>query len=267
MKEHSMEEPHSPENILGALGAIENELIALVGGAWPELEPRYRDLRKALDDRERKWLASVEIIELFSPYDAARERLNRALLMQDPLACILLGLATIADQLQLDSTAVVDAAQLDSGTRRIIMNGPDKARSIKLGNIDFDFGEMGPLVAGIITTVHQIMGGVGAKPYVLAAAGVLLSASSLYKAMNIELSERDATVFYGFTQAAGEDKTAVEADIREKANAAREEIGLKPLDEADVKNALRKLAELKGVARAEEKAATWRIIEKYRVKG
>lgn len=84
--------------------------------------------------------------------------------------------------------------------------------------------------------------------------------------MSIDLSEREATVFYGFTQAAGEDKTATEAHILERANRARAEIPLTLLGAADVKIVLQKLSALKSVEKVAGRESVWRIIEKYRVK-
>ena len=248
----------TPENILSALNAVEQKLIELVGSAWPKLEAKYRDLYRKLTDKEKKWLASVEIKELFAPYDVASKRLDTAIAEQDMLGGVQLGMAEIAVSMGMPQEACM---------RRIIVKSPTKAKSIKLGNIEFDFGEMGELCASVILTGSKVVDEFGGKRYILVAAGVLLIARLISRKMTTELSELEATVFYGFTQAAGEDKTAVEHAILEKANAARAESGLRLINEADVVSALKKLITLKSVARVESKAATWRIIEKYSVKG
>lgn len=254
----------SPKNILSALIRAEAELINLVSGDWPHLADRYSQLKAALANEEDKWLASVEIKELFAPYPSARQRLEGAILEQDLQGSVALGMAAIASQIGASYEA---AAPPEPRMRGIFVKSPTQARSIKLGNFSFDFGEMSELAAGIVMTGNDLIGDFGAKQYVLVAAGVLLVARSLLKAMTVELSEREATVFYGFAQAAGGDKSAAEADILERTNAARKEIGLKPLDADDLKNALHKLAQICSVQHIETSSDRWQIVETYKVKG
>jgi len=258
-----MADLYSPSNILAALNAAEPDLIALIGDDWPQLADRYRQLKAALADEEGQWLASVEIIELFAPYAAARERLNRAILEQDLRGSVALGLADIAAQIGATPAA---AAPPEPRMRSISLKSPAQATSIKLGNFSFDFGEVSELAAGVIMTGSDVIGDLGVKHYVLVAAGVLLIARSLLKAMTVELSEREATVFYGLAQAAGPDKTATEAAILQRANAARKEVGLKPLDADDLRNALHRLAEIKSVGRVEGSPDRWQIVEQYHLK-
>ncbi len=258
-----MADPYSPSHILAALNAAESDLSALLGDDWPGLADRYHRLKAALADEQGQWLASVEVMELFAPYEAARERLNRAILEQDLRSSVALGLAEIAEQI---GATPPTAAPPETLMRGISIQSPTQARSIKLGNLSFDFGEMSELAAGVLMTGSDVIGDLGARDYVLVAAGVLLIARSLPKAMTVELSEREATVFYGFTQAAGADKTATEAAILERANAARQEIGLEPLDADDLRNALHKLGEIKSVQRVEGSPDRWQIVEQYRLK-
>ncbi len=250
---------NSPENIRSALDAVEEELIALVGEAWPTIALRYRESYRALAEEEGKWLASVEIKELFAPYQAARKRLDAAIVEQDVLGGVRRDMIEIA-------ASMGGAPAREDHPRFVFMKGPSKAKSIKLGNIKFDLGETTELSAGVLLTTDQIFSDLSARRYVLVAAGVLLVARHLYKAISIDLSEREATVFYGFTQAAGEDKTATEAHILERANRARAEIPLTPLGAADVKIVLQKLSALKSVEKVVGRESVWRIIEKYRVK-
>ncbi len=248
---------NTPENIRLALDIVEEELIILIGSAWAEFEQKYRDLYRALTDEEMKWLASVEIIELFAPYITARQRLNNAIVEQDIIAGVLQGMAKIAESIGVFQ---------NSSTRLITMQSPIKVKSIKLGNFEFDFGDMSEICANVILTGNQIEADFAVKKYVLVAAGVLLMARSLSKAFTTELSEREATVFYGFTQVADKENCSILNDIREKANEVRAEINLELLDEAKVMQALHNLGKIKSVLLIDDKTSTWCIIEKYQLK-
>ncbi len=258
----------SPADVLAALNIAEADLIALVGADWPKLEAQYRDLRARLegDAGPAQMLAAAEVVELFAPFDAARERLNDALAAQTDAGAVLLGLADVAEQLGLDSAVSAlfkDAAQSGGPHRLILQKSPTQAKSLKLGNLSFDFGDLAELVTGLIATTHTEI--IGQTSYILLAAGVLLILRALYKVTAVKLDEREATVFWGFAQAA-QNGEAAETAILAQANTARAEVGLEALEPLELKNALHKLAEIKSVARAEGKAETWRVIEKHNVK-
>jgi hypothetical protein len=259
---------YSPENILKALNIVENELIMLVGKDWPEIATKYSELKQALTDDRGKLLASVEVIELFSPFEAARERINVAILRQDELGDIMLAIADITRRMNLDpkiSMAFAEAAQPSSNMRHVVISNIDEAKSFKLGNIQFDLGEMHIFGTAIMAIIAEKFVGKDVSPFII-AVGILSIAQKLIEKMTVEFDEREATVFYGFSQIVEDDKAASESAIRKATNIEREKIGLAPLDKIQLRNTLHQLEKLKTVELVEDKGDTWCIIERFRVK-
>lgn len=162
-------------------------------------------------------------------------------------------LATLAEEAGLDIES----------TRFVLPKRDGSAVSIKLLNIHFDFGDLTNLVAGIINT--SIKDVAGEANYFLKAAGVLLILSSIYKALEVEISEKEASVFWGFAQSCDEQKMAIESLIRSTTNVNRKKIGLKSLGGDEFKNSLYKLEKLKAIKRVGESPPKWIIVERYRL--
>lgn len=260
----------NPDNLLQALEALQPILPELVGAeGWTKLSPSFEDtrvhLKKSTDELERRQL-TAEIIGMLAPFAEARETLRKAM---DPYYAVFSGLSSLAGDLglQADKRDELEAAAAADEAQRLMLlpkEGSGEAKSIKLGNFDFDFGEMGELIAGIVLTSKDIA---GETNHQFMAAGVLLIAVSVYKAFTFEIEEQETSVFWGFIQACGEkSKTATEEAILEATNAEREKIGKRLLDADEVNDSLHQLAEIKCVERVEDQAGNWRIIEKYHVK-
>lgn len=263
-------------NILAALNNIEDELPSLVGpDAWVKISDIFNkkldQLRGSNEELEQQQL-SAHLIGLLAPYDDARERLKAAIFteakQEDLYSSIMVDLASLAEQMGLQGVrAKLDAEALKSSSEQIrvvfIKEGFDKVKSIKLKNITFDFGQMSELAGGILAASSKILG--DTHP-ILMAAGVLLIVRSLYKAVVVQIGGREASVFWGFIQACDKEKTASEAAIIKYTNKERERTGLEHLTSNQVKNALHKLASLRSVTVVGEKPATWRIIERYKIK-
>jgi len=262
----------SPAHVLTALASAESEWPALVGAEWPQIETRYRDLRAQLERATgpAQMRAAAEVVQLFAPYAAARERLSAAIAAQTEAGKVLFALADIADQLGLDPTVSAqfkEAAQPGSQQRFVWQSSPTKATSLKLENVvlSFELGAFSEFVLGLIVTATKDV--LGETNAILQAAGVLLMVASLYKATAVKLDEREATVFCGFAKAPRKPDGGVKEEvILAHANAVRHTVSLKPLDMEELGNALYKLAEIKSVERVAGQAGTWRIIEKHNVK-
>jgi hypothetical protein len=264
------------KNILAALNNIEGELPSLVGpDAWAKISDAFSkkldQLRCSNEELEQQQL-SAHLIGLLVPYHDARERLKMAILaeakQEDLYSSIMADLASLAGQMGLQGVrAKLDAEVLQSSSEQIrvvfMKKDFDNVKSIKLKNLNFDFGEMSALAGGILTTSSKILG--DTHP-ILVAAGVLLIVRSLYKAVTVKIEEREASVFWGFIQACDKEKTASEAAIIKYTNKERERAGLEQLTTNQVKNALHKLASLRSITAVGDKPATWRIIEKYKIK-
>lgn len=257
-----------PEYILSALKTVEDELITLVGENWSQIANKYNELKQSLSDESRKLLASVEIIELFSPYEVAQKKIMTAIIRQDEVGDILLMIADIIPRLNINpqiSTAITEAIQPSNRMRHILVHNIDEVRSFKLGNIKFELGEMHILGTAIMTIVADKFAGTNAGPLII-AVGILSIAQKLIKEMTVKFDEREATVFYGFAKIVGDDKIATECEIQKAANSARDEIGLNPLDSTQLRNALHQLEKLKTVELVSGKNETWCIKENFCIK-
>ncbi len=224
-------------------------------------------IQQSTDERERIEL-SADLVALISPFALARERLFLSLQAARTGHSILTGLASIASRLGSEPEKVELLTRFEGPTNassRIISqkNGSTGAQSIKLRNLRFDFGEFSALVAGILALVNDAF---LEKKGLLAAAGILLAARSIYNAMTVEIAELEASVFFGFIQASDEERVASETAIRAYTNIEREKIGLPRLTEQEVKSALHRLARIKSVERLRGTPGGWRIIEKYHMR-
>lgn len=265
------------KNILAALNSIQSELPSLVGiDDWVKISDIFSrkldQLRHSNEDIERQQL-SANLIGMLAPYDDARERLKAAILaeskQEDLYSSIIGDLASVAEQMGLKGVrAKLGAEGLQSSSEQVrlmlMKEGFNKVKSIKLKNLTFDFSEMSELAAGIFATVSKILG--DTHP-ILMAAGVLLIVRCFYKAMTVEIAEREASVFWGFIQACKKGKTASETAIIENTNKERVRVGLETLTSDQVKNALYKLASIKSVTPIRDKPKTWYIIENYKIQG
>lgn len=257
----------TPQDVLEALKLCETPLAEAVGEGWPQIEPRYRERLAQLEHGTgpAAMLAAAEIAELFAPYEKARVLLHEAVARQTETGQVLLGLGDVADQLQFEpgvGARFREAALASERTRHVLASGPTKAKSLKFANLDFDFGNLSELVAGlIVTTVKDIT---TQTDVLLVVAGVLLILKALYKATTVALDEREATVFYGFARVA-EKKLAKERAILAGANKVRAEVHLKPLDLTDLRNALFKLEQIKAIKSIQGEDGVWRIVESHNV--
>ena len=258
----------SPEHILAALTDAESEWPGLVGAQWPKIESQYRDLRDQLENTTgaAQMLAAAELVQLFDPYAAARERLNEAVSAQTEADAMAFQLADLAKQLGLDpavSEQLRNAAQPSSFQRFTWQPSPTKATSLKLANvfINFDIAMFPEFLMGLITTAIKDV--IGEANGILQAAGVMLMIASLYKATAIKMDEREATVFYGFAKAGCEAKEDV---ILAHTNRVRQAVSLEPLDKQELGNALYKLSEFRSIEWIKDTHDMWRIIENHKAK-
>lgn len=270
----------NPDNLALTLEQLEPELSQLIGDEqWALLYPKYTLYRDQLQtDKSRvvRLQAAAELIELLSSYELVQTRLRVAMDGLNVYQTALVKLATIARQLNTESKIVAeleDAAAFHSHgiqTRLIALHGiGQKAQSIKWQNFDFDFGdapEMAETVAGILAVFSDIIN--TNSNHLLMAAGALLIIRSILKATTIEISEQDASVFWGVIQAQRHHVPShiTTTKVVEHTNSERAKAHLPPLSEQEVRYALYNLVKLKSVTQLSEKEEVWWVIEKYKSK-
>lgn len=269
----------TPENIQAALDSLESELPSLTGkDVWDSIKDEFHTLKQRLQDsndpEERDILAS-ELIDLLVPYERARDRLREEIRLQHIRAVlrdtIETDLPAFAAKMEMDSkivepsaavileSIVVDLDQEESEVRliKIKEGGIGPGKSVKIRNFHLDLLSMTELIATSIITA--------ADPVV---AGVLLIIGSLTKvpkAVTIQLSEQETSVFWGLVLARDVDNSAEESLIAEYTNVEREKTGRLPLTNEGVRDTLYRLEKLKSVELVEEKQDTWQIVEKYEI--
>src|SRR5690606_41300215 len=104
--------------------------------------------------------------------------------------------------------------------------------------------------------------------HLLAAAGVLLIIRGLLKATTEEISEQDASVFWGVIQAQRHNvaRRVTTARVLEHTNQERAKVQLPSLTEQQDRPALYNLVELGSVEQVDKEHEIWCIIEKYKSK-
>lgn len=258
------------ENLSYVFSNIIDELPSLIGTTdWEKIshdfELKLEWLKKSKSETERIQLSS-DLVEMIAPYSLARTRFIELIKILDPYNAIFVGVASIAQQIGIekhitDQLKMVTSKEYYQGLKVMkIRKGGDKGKSIKLGNLDIDFAEMTELFASMVSTMAGI---VGQTNYLLIAAGVLLITRSFHKALTIDLSEHEASVFWGFIHICDDKKISNGDDILKSTNHERKKIGLKPLSKEELKNALHKLASIKSVQPIEGRRNVWQIIEKH----
>lgn len=157
-----------------------------------------------------------------------------------------------------------DSGVSEAGVRliKIKEGGIDVGKTIKIRNFHLDLAMIGELAASTTMTVDKIIH--QPDPQIV-VAGVLLIIRSLTRAITVQLSEQETSVFWGFVLARDANNVAEEGLITESTNKERVKIGLLPLTNEQVKNILCRLKALKSVEFVKGKQDIWRIVEKYKI--
>lgn len=270
----------TPEQLSIVLRQLEPALPELVGqSAWATIASTWSDKLQRLqvsNDKIEQMRLAAELRTLLAPYTPARERLKAATGGISLYQQLLTSLAGLAIQLNSDPEQVEqlrEAAVLHSHlaqTRLIVLQGVgQKAQSIKWQNFEFDFGdatEMIETAAGILAAFSDIIS--PDSNHLLAAAGVLLIIRGILKATTEEVSEQDASVFWGViqTQRHNVARHVTTAKVVEHTNQERAKVHLSPLSEQQVRHALHNLVAMGSVEQTDEEKEVWRVIEKYKSK-
>jgi hypothetical protein len=255
--------------------ALGPELPALVGPAdWPAVAAELDALHAAWADAAAPAAtAAADVARLrlaaryrvvLAPYAAARERLFRAegglSLYDDVLGGVAALLAGLGD-----ADGAARAAELrQAGERRILFLKAvgEPAKSVKLDNLEFDFGALSLAAAGILGAVATL-----ADPTtsgLALGAAVLLILHELYQMMEREVSVDDASVYWGLVQAGGASKQAGLPATLAATNAARAAAHLEGLTEQELRRALLALERMKSIEQVEGVVDVWRVIEVHR---
>jgi hypothetical protein len=286
---HNELEMMSPFSILSAVNRLLAELPDLLGPeAWSREGHRITTTLEQLEHtRDRQELAKLasQLQSTIAKYDRARTRLNAELHIQaDVLGTLDQSLAEIANTLDLnevqtlgsiaattyalswsvESDDIVPLEVLKTRAMSLKEGGVGGAKSVKFSNMSVDLGEVSEIVAGTLLNGFSIL----EKPHpFLIAAGILLMFRALYKAMTVQITERDASVFWGIIQSRDpQNNTATEHAILETTNRERMARGLSPLNKLEFSNALITLEALKCITAVPDHSRTWRIVERYQVK-
>ncbi len=273
--------PNAPHFVLAAVKRLYAVLPDLVGEtAWNEIQDQVDAYIAALETKPNEYLVSTQLVGLLAQYESARQRLAAEIKVQEVISRnIAAQMQVIAQALGFDPTTTdglsaaayahleweVDPATIpapgEDANRSITMTegGVGGAKSVKFKNMRLDLGDFSKIAAGFVTTGFDILD----KPHpLLIAAGVLLTIHALHDTMKIDLSEQEASVFWGMIHSGKLKPTKTE--IMNATNAEREKYGLEPLKEAQVRHSLVKLAQIKSIEQTGD--STYRIIENYTIK-
>jgi len=171
---------------------------------------------------------------------------------------------TVSDSVK--ETTIVKGSKPPPGTFGQVILEPltktTRTRSIKLSNlVHADMGTILEIIAGGVLTGADIV----AQPHpIIIAAGLLIMIRNFTHAIKVEFSEREGSVFWGLIQACDKKKVATFDAVVERTNEVRNDVGLTPLSEGEIRLALRVLESIKCIRPVKEKQGTWRIRERWR---
>jgi len=241
------------------------DLPVLVGPAvWPGLEAELAELDAAwnrADDAGRAVLNARYVTALANAHPAMRPRLAAALGAISVYESMLTKTAALLEKMG-DPHAAEQLRQLShAGDARYMKLKPvgEPTTSVKLRNIEFDFGSLSLAAAGILSAIATLSDPTTSG--LAAGAAVLLILNELYKMMTREVSIDDASVYWGLIEAGDESKTAHLEPILIKTNAARTANHLEPLTETELRRALLALERLRAVAAVAP--GIWRVVEEH----
>lgn len=273
-----MQAIRSPENILAAIVRLQDELPELVGVEdWNTIAAPFfehlQELRQSTSEEQRRRKA-IDLVTLLKLYPLVLKRLDEELKtiadLRDKLEA---DLTVFAAKIGLETNRVPSSVTivlqtlpaemaLDHTNRLVTIRpgGVSGAMSIKLQNIAPNIGDIAEFAAGAVMAGADIIG----LPHpLIVAAGILITIRSFYNMMTKEISEREASVLWGFIKARYKDNMADEEKIIEHTNNERAKLKFSPLSEGEILAALSILEELRTVELVEGK---WRLIENYRIK-
>ena len=140
-----------------------------------------------------------------------------------------------------------------------------RTRSIKLSNLaQVGTWEKIELGAGIVLTSAEIAAKVHPISHpIIIAAGLLIMIASFTRAITVEFSEREASVFWGLIKACDDEKVATLDAVLERTNEVRNNVGLNSLNEGEIRLALSVLESINCISPVEEKQDTWIIKESW----
>jgi hypothetical protein len=280
-----MSNPNAPHFVLAAAKRIYAELPMLVTDSeWANIQPQVDTCLAALETQPDNFLASTQLVGLLAQYEPARLRLAQEMKVQEVISAnISHEMAKIAGQLGLNPNAIdglaaaayarltwevdpetVPAPDEEVRTRGITLSdgGVGGAKSVKFRNMQVELWDFTKVAAGFVTTVFDTV----AMPHpLLIAASVILTAAALHDALKVELSEQEASVFWGMIRAElnGKRGGLSEEIVLATTNDERKRYGLQPLSSLQVRHSLRKLEQ---IASIEMSDGVYRIVERYTIK-
>ena len=263
------------QDILAQLTAIKQvwvELPELIGeDEYHSVEAVLLDSKEELDntaDEERQSELALKLMGVIWEYPEASNRFREIKTNTDICNKVLAGLGLILPSFGFDRSISKKLSDINSNslTRTITIQpgGLGKTKSIKVSNLDFDFGEFGQLAVAIILAAQDAV----EKPNpLIAITSIILIAASIYSASTTDISEQEATVFWGFIKAIeGKKKYASSEEIEKFTNSEREKLFLPRLSLNEVKVSLLKLKYTNSVNQMGLKGNYWQITEKIYVK-
>ncbi|MEA3334908.1 MAG: hypothetical protein U9R25_03295 [Chloroflexota bacterium] len=272
----------SPNNVLVALSRMEPDLPDLLSlEDWQAdgdtFSAQLEMLRQSTDPDEQLAI-SQSLIDLLTDYPVVNDRLQTELHAQAMFERMLTTrMSALAETMGIESDAVepsitaamravhadvVEPSRSTDPSRLITIKagGRDGGEVIKLSNLTLDLATMASLLANTTligaSLLHQT------NP-ILIAASILSLIVSFREGLSVELSEQDATVFWGLVKACDWDQIADEAAIISWTNYERERVGMPPLHDYYVKRTLEKLEDLKCIRPVKGRPDTWRLVDRY----
>jgi len=246
-------------------GSNVNEIDALI------------DKMESSINKEEKWRLALQFIEMVSPFPKARQRMFSELYIRPGIQeMIFLKVIGIARSIGADRKIVSSSVDKSFGMLEVEIHhslastrilsikpgGLGGGKSVKLKNLHLDISEMSKIAAGFLIAGYEIID----NPHpLLIVAGCLLIVQSLTELMVIEITELEASVFWGLIQAIDEHNCANLSAITSCTNNYRNKIGLEDLTSQQTKYALSKLQSTKVIEVNDEKAGIWQVMEKIKI--
>jgi hypothetical protein len=162
-------------------------------------------------------------------------------------------------------TEILKNIAADDRLRVLVMSpgGKGGARSIKLSNFEFNLGELAPVVSSILLALY---GANDPQNPLLISGIILLAIGAVYKAASREISEQEATVFWGLISACSSGTRTKLKSVIKQTNTERAKAYLPALTKDQVLYSLDLLERMNTVAKVQSPKDIWEVSESYRLK-
>ena len=256
-----------PTQVLQAVRSLYSELPSMVGEKdWddtikPTVDQYLSELEQSQINSSGAIQASLKLMQCLSRIPDVREKIRTHLMIQQVEK-------TTGESIDPEIKSSMVFFRLDNAdeesVRRITIKkeGIDGATSYKLSNLYLDRQRLLDALADTASGAVGVL--TNPNPFGI-IAGVLGVFRALYKAITVDISQQDASVFWGLIQGQADQAAISENSLLDITNDQRQKLGISQLSSDELRSSLSVLEKVKSIKKAPGKSGYFTIVESFRI--